>query len=214
MKVLTTPATIKASSFNYDASFIGTKWGRLTVTRLAGRPASRNIIVECRCDCGRTKTVRAAHLTHGKICSCGCLRREKNTKHGLHQSAIYNVWNAMIDRCRNPKHKRYSDWGGRGISVCQEWSDIAIFLKDMGEPPDGCQIDRINNDGNYEPGNCRWTTAKKNCRNRRSVRLLTYNSETMCVTEWAERLGVNRGTIYDRLRRNWSVIRTLETPFK
>jgi hypothetical protein len=118
----------------------------------------------------------------------------------------------MIGRCTNPNNSHFASYGGRGISVCDRWRDFPTFLADMGEKPVGMSIDRIDIDGNYEPGNCRWTTAKQQARNKRSTRLLTYDGQTRPLLEWAERLGLNPGTLSDRVYAGWSDEAALTTP--
>jgi hypothetical protein len=106
----------------------------------------------------------------------------------------------------------YDLYGGRGIKVCEQWRDFENFLADMGEQPSGKSLDRIDNDGDYEPGNCRWATAKQQSRNRGNNRLLAYGGKTRCVTEWAEMTGMGSSVIYGRLSRGWTVKATLTTP--
>jgi hypothetical protein len=120
----------------------------------------------------------------------------------------------MITRCYNERHPSFKNHGGRGISVCDRWREsFEKFFADMGEPPTRHHsLDRINNDGNYEPSNCRWATVDVQRRNSRQARMLTHNGETMCVKDWAERIGVAPSTLCERLRRGWSVDRALTTP--
>lgn len=112
----------------------------------------------------------------------------------------YSTWSSMMHRCNNPQRREYKNYGGRGISVCTRWSSFVEFKKDMGERPLGKVLDRINNDGNYEPDNCRWVTHKENCRNRSTARMLTYKGCTKSLTEWSETLGINMWTLRTRIR--------------
>lgn len=120
--------------------------------------------------------------------------------HGYRGTLVYRIWSNMIQRCTNPKNIRYARYGGRGISVCQRWRDVRAFVADMGIPMEGMSIDRINNDGNYEPGNCRWASAADQARNTsRNVRI-SLGDESLCAAEWASKLGIPSGTIHERLR--------------
>lgn len=129
--------------------------------------------------------------------------------------AEYNLWEGLKDRCLNPNCKKYSSYGGRGIKVDPEWRiSFEAFIKHIGPRPSKAYlVDRINNDGNYEPGNVKWSTRKEQQRNMRSNVRLTYRGETKTVTEWAEELGIPREVIYPRLNKlKWSVEETLSTP--
>ena len=177
------------------------------------------------CDCGNETHAPASAMVRGLIKSCGCLNRElrlaRNTKHGYakrgRKSRLYVVWRGMIARCENEKNKHWADYGGRGISVCERWRrDFAAFLSDMGESPTTShEIDRRDNNGNYEPGNCRWITSAENKRNRRRVKLSADDvvgiraalaaGETQRSV--AARYGVSASNIsMISSRRNWSDI--------
>lgn len=197
----------------------GDRFGRLTVIRerdpqtAPSGPVLRRI--ECECECGATAIFFLSNLRRGLTASCGCARTEFNTKHGDWGSPEYRTWDAMLSRCRNPSHSSYADYGGRGITVCDRWLCYDNFLIDMGrKPSDQHSIDRIDNSGNYEPGNCRWATVRQQSRNRRSTLFLTFNGETKCATDWGELLGISGQEISRRLRRGWSVERALTQPLQ
>lgn len=129
------------------------------------------------------------------------------------QSRTYRIWSGMKSRCQDPKNPKFPHYGGRGIEVCERWQAFENFLADMGECPPDHSIDRINNDGNYEPGNCRWANMRTQRLNSRQNRILIYNGVSLTVTEWAEKLGVDRNALFARLREGWTPRRAIETPF-
>ena len=133
--------------------------------------------------------------------------------HGMTNTRIYNIWKSMKRRCTK-EHDSYKNYGGRGITVCDEWlNSFEKFYEDMGEPTTNThEIDRIDNDGNYCKENCRWVSPKENCRNRRNNRVITYNDETLCVSEWSERLGGSRHLVEKRLKMGWSEEKAVTTP--
>ena len=143
----------------------GKRFGRLVAQRR--EYGTKRVSWRCLCDCGRECVVNGDVLRASRQISCGCWRIEQRFRHGGSYTAEYRVWWAMKQRCENPRGQRYPDWGGRGISVCKRWQDFANFFADMGKRPGGLTLDRIDNDGNYEPGNCRWTTPAEQMRNRR-----------------------------------------------
>jgi hypothetical protein len=154
----------------------GQRFGRWMVLEISGRTSGQDLKWTCRCDCGTTRAVFGAGLVNGCSRSCGCLARElaetRSTKHGGYGTLEFTTWQQMKTRCLNPRHHAYADYGGRGITVCERWRvSFADFLADMGPRPSALHsIDRINNDGNYEPGNCRWATRSEQRRNQRPRR--------------------------------------------
>ena len=131
--------------------------------------------------------------------------RAWNRTHGMTETPTWNSWKAMVNRCRNPNSPNFARYGGRGITVCDRWlTSFAAFLADMGERPSlEHSIDRIDNSKGYEPGNCRWATAKQQCRNTSKNVRLTFEGRTQCVSAWAEELGVSVGTLFGRIARGW-----------
>ncbi|MFI9598919.1 hypothetical protein ACIHCX_03390 [Streptomyces sp. NPDC052043] len=195
---------------------VGQRFGRLLAIEEAGRNAKLDVLWLCRCDCGKDTVKSGSDLRRGGTKSCGCLQREAAarhaTRHGLNDNPLYRRWRNMIDRTSNPKNKAYPDYGGRGIGVCERWKSFDNFAADMGPAfsPD-LTLDRIDNDGNYEPGNCRWATQIEQQRNRRSNRNITWRGRVMPVAAWSEVLGLKRHLVGQRLRQGWSVERALTT---
>lgn len=187
---------------------IGQKFGRLTVIELAGR-RERRLLYRCVCDCG-TETVKlAGSLQNGETRSCGCLSSETQiatkTTHGHSKTATYRSWSHMKTRCLNPNFPAFAEWGGRGITICERWMVFENFLADMGEHPGpGYSIDRIDNDGNYEPGNCRWATwaeQASNKRRSRSAARYTVRGITGTLSEVAAAFGIKPNAVYMRLQK-------------
>lgn len=158
------------TNLHRDTYVIGKKFGKYTVLAFDRYVSNGCIILKCSCECGNIKTVRKTALTSGRTTQCiKCAANQRNkqrAKHNMVNTTTYNVWRSMTKRCRDPKSNSYNRYGGRGIKVCDRWLIFKNFLEDMGERPVGLQIDRINNNGNYEPGNCRWVTPKENSNNR------------------------------------------------
>lgn len=172
--------------------------------------------VKCICDCGNSRIVVSRLLRIGMVKDCGCeiLRKRKFLSHPL-----FNTWKDMIQRCYLKSAQFYQNYGGRGITVCDRWKDkkrgLENFINDIGEKPSNKHsLDRIDNNGDYSPENCRWATIKEQCRNRTSNRFLTYKGETKCVAEWCEILNISNTTLFGRLRKGWSIEKAFETPIK
>ena len=151
---------------------INQRFGRLFVTKKIGPNKHKNIVWECKCDCGKIVQTAATNLISGKSKSCGCLGAENRlkavTKHRALKTPEYSVWRGMRARCLNKNSTNYPDYGGRGIKICERWNNFLLFLNDVGEKPGPeYSLDRIDVNGNYEPSNCKWATKKEQARNKR-----------------------------------------------
>lgn len=208
----------------------GKTFGYLTVIG-EGNAASpspsgkRERTVLVRCLCNTIKTVNANNLARGAIKSCGCMRAalvsENRAQHGQaragNRSPEFEAWSSLIARCTNPNKRNYHRYGGRGITVCERWSSsFENFYNDMGpRPSPDHSIDRFpNNDGNYEPGNCRWATREENARNKSNLHLLTHAGRTLCTAEWTEITGIPANTIRQRKALGWSDEEALTVPVR
>lgn len=171
----------------------GQKFGRLTVReRLRSDEKRGGVIWLCDCECGNTIEVLTKRLTSGNTKSCGCLKKEMHKTHGLSDTRLYKIWMKTRYKCNNPNNKRYKDYGGRGIKICDEWAnDFISFYKWSMENgyEDNLTIDRIDVDGNYEPSNCRWVDNDVQAHNKRLDKLYTYNGKTLSVRDWCKEIG-------------------------
>lgn len=194
----------------------GRRFGRLVTIKYLPDAGRRGGWL-CKCDCGSTMTTEGDNLRSGRTKSCGCLMREltskRATKHGMHKSSEYDCWNAIRSRCNNPKNIGFAHYGGRGIRVCDRWqNDFPAFFADMGKKPSKeHSIERIDTNGNYEPGNCRWATKFQQANNYRRTHRLTLNGVTRGATEWARIIGISAYTIIHRIQRGWSHEKALTT---
>ena len=157
-----------------------------------------------KCDCGNEKVFFVNSVKQGNSKSCGCLKIEKATIHGMEGTKTYKSWNAMKTRCLNKNDKGYKNYGGRGITICPEWMKFENFYKDMGERPKDRSIDRIDNDGNYNKENCHWATRTEQQNNKRNNRFLTYQGKTQNIKQWSEELNIKAKTIGTRIHRGWN----------
>lgn len=190
-------------------------YGRLTAVEVDSESPPRHRRWFFLCECGATVSRRVDHVRSGRTRSCGCLNRDvvsnRATTHGHSETTTYAVWQNMKSRCCNPKSKAWGRYGGRGIQICQRWLEsFDNFVSDMGPRPHGKTLDRLDNNKGYSPDNCRWVTYGENNRNKRNTVWIEYDGVTMSLSDWAERLGLNYGTLLSRLRRNkWDVGRLL-----
>lgn len=187
---------------------------RLTYLEDCGRikyPKSTVILIKCRCLCGNEIVVRKPHFINNHTKSCGCLNKEKtsqiNKTHGLSNSSTYGSWMSMIQRCTNKKMIYFNRYGGRGIKICDSWLKFDNFLLDMGiKPNDDYQLDRIDNNGNYEKNNCKWSSRLENCNNKNNNIKYNYKGELLSITEISKLSNIKRSTISNwRNRSKYSV---------
>jgi hypothetical protein len=184
---------------------VGKKYHRWTVLGLHFKNNGGNLFWECQCECGTIKDVSGHRILSGESKSCGCYRYRKgqNSTHGLRKHPLYSVWRGIKNRCLNPKAPHWPDYGSRGIQICDRWKgSVQNFYDDMHEGyQKGLHIGRINNDGNYEPTNCRWETPLQNSNNKRSNVYVTHDGRTHTPAEWARELFKKANTIQARIRR-------------
>lgn len=173
----------------------------------------------CRCSCGTEKIVVGSDLTSGHTKSCGCLNlenvRKMHVKHGKTRTKVYNTWLNMKRRCYDKTNIGFRLYGERGISVCERWLEsFENFYADMGDPPSSKHsLDRQNNNGNYEPNNCKWVTGSEQNNNTRVNRLITFNGQTKTVAQWAEHAGIKMATMHVRFNR-WSISDAINKPLQ
>lgn len=163
--------------YKSSKNIIGKKFGKLTALHCSNERSNKGEILWLfKCDCGNEVLRNGTSVRKGNTLSCGCLIGAKRT-HGMTKSNTYRIWVDIKTRCSNKKNRAYKNYGGRGIKVCKRWMKFENFIEDMGERPKGLSIDRTNNNGNYEPNNCRWATMKEQQNNRRNNRLITYKGK-------------------------------------
>lgn len=200
------------------------KFGRWTVLEISERRKNNgkvDIYWKCRCDCGNIKSVKGENLKSGVSKSCGCINAERNYKnnivHGMKGTRIYRIWNGMKNRCTNQNDSNYFMYGGRNITICDEWLNNFVSFYNWAIKngyKDNLSIDRIDVNGNYCPENCRWVDCKIQANNRRSNHIVTYKGISKTVAEWENELGFKKDILTSRLANGWEVEKAIETPYK
>jgi hypothetical protein len=188
----------------------GHKYGKLTVTSFSHMENGR-AVWNCVCDCGKQAIVRGNALQRKNTRSCGCLF---STLNGKSKRSEYTIWRLMKYRCLDKGCDQYHNYGGRGITICKQWIDsYECFLSDMGPRPSRqYTLDRIDNNGKYEPGNCRWATRKEQANNTSTNKWITFNGKTATVTQWADSIGLKASILHKRLSNKWPIDVAILTP--
>lgn len=201
---------------------IGKTISNFTIVELAA-PDSGRIMWRCRCSCGNERVLRQTALLQGRPRQCSSCHIQQigagNKRHGhsvgYHRSPEHRVWSNMCNRCHNPNNPKYPRYGGRGISVCERWLDFANFLADMGLRPSAQHtIERKNNNGDYEPGNCCWATWKQQARNTSRCLYLEFAGKRQTATEWSAETGIGYPLLLWRIHKGWGTERALTTPVR
>ena len=202
---------------------IGKKFGKLTVIRFIEKKTLNNrprYFYECKCECGNIVIREKSNLREGKMSSCGCYPAGKmNAKHGLwsYDNKLYGVWQTMKARCFRQNCHKYKDYGARNVTVCDEWKNDFKAFNDWAFAngyKEGLSIERIDNDGNYEPSNCKWITKEAQAKNKRSNVFIEFNNERHCLAEWARLLNINYKLLHQRLKNGWSIEKAFLTPLQ
>ena len=196
----------------------GKRFDRLTVESYSHSNTNGRAVWKCVCDCGETLFVKGNALLSGNTKSCGCLKTEKISSlkysHGLCKTRLYRIWCAMLTRCSNSEFTEFDRYGGRGIKVCDEWQEFLPFYEwaMANGYADNLTIDRIDNDGDYRPGNCRWATRSEQNNNTKKNHYITYNGKTHTIAEWSRITGIKYGTLINRINNlKWDAEKSLTT---
>ncbi len=196
----------------------GSRFGKLLVIGISPFRENGAIAWECKCDCGKLITTRGSRLKEGRVKSCGCLVSEKakesitkyKSTHGQSRTRTYSSWQNMKNRCRSPNTTDFDDYGGRGIDYCERWGVFENFYGDMGDRPIGTTLDRVDVNGNYEPGNCRWADNETQSNNKRESVVYDYHGEKLTLQQICKRVGKARSTVAYRLKKNMSIEEALK----
>ena len=193
---------------------ISKKFGKLTVIKKAKNKGKYTQWL-CQCECGNYKIARTLDLRRGHTKSCGCLKHlQYNFKHGKSDTRLYRIYKHMISRCYNPNNTAYKHYGGRGIKVCNHWKRSLEFFIQWALAngyKDNLTLERINVNGDYTPENCKWIPQSEQLKNTRRTILITYNNETLCLTDWAKKINIHRATLDYRIKK-WGVEKAFTTP--
>lgn len=203
----------------------GKIYGRLVVVERNYNMNKGGVWWTCQCSCGNIKSVKGSNLINGGTKSCGCYKSECSsarikailTTHGGTGTRLHKIWECMKSRCSYSKGDAYKNYGGRGITVCDEWKNDFVKFYDwalVNGYKDDLTLDRINVNGNYEPSNCRWVTRKEQNRNTRKTIYLTFNNETKCLKDWSEFYGLPYHVLKYRYHKGWSIEKALATPLQ
>ena len=200
----------------------GERFGKLVAIKTIGKNKNGGYLWQCKCDCGKEIIANVGNLKNGHTKSCGCLRVDRCkmnfTKHGLEHTRLYGIWSDMRLRCYDEKNIAYHRYGGRGITICNEWKNDVKAFYDWATANgymDSLTIDRIDNEGNYCPENCRWATVKEQASNRRSNILVTHNGKTQTMKEWANEVGIPYKVVWSRMQKlGWNAERALTETVK
>lgn len=189
-------------------------YNRLTIDKVAFKKGTKQLWATCSCNCGNTTHVPLYRILSGNTQSCGCLGKSRGkinlTTHGKNKTREHRAWVAIRRRCNNPNTLDAKLYRSKGIKVCKRWDKFLNFLKDMGKCPPGYSIDRIDNNKNYCPSNCRWATALEQGNNTSRNVKFTYKGETMNMSQWARRLGIPYCMLKSRWHRKWPLDRMMQ----
>jgi hypothetical protein len=195
---------MKTNVTRYKYDIANNRFGKLTAISYLHKG-----LWNCTCDCGSKTIQQSSAMREGRVVSCGCYGKtlgHLNATHGMSLTKEYKVWQQMKKRCLDKKDKSFSNYGGRGISVCEKWiNSFECFISDIGGRPNGMSLDRIDVNGNYEPSNCRWASMKTQARNKTNNQIITFNGVSACLSEWEEITGIKHGTIRRRIKNGWSI---------
>lgn len=198
-----------------NINLAGQKYGRWTIVELLGKNEKNELLIKCICDCGNERTLKLINIKYGSSKSCGCLSKEVHSKHGLKKHPLFMVWCSMRQRCSYEKYPGFHRYGVRGIRVCEEWNNDFKTFHDWAIANGwevGLSIDRIDNDGNYEPSNCRWATMLTQARNTSKNVMVEHEGEIKCLSEWAKVLNINLCRIARGIKRGHTLAEIIAKP--